>query len=582
MVGPSSPAEAVRVALREEAAHDARNWVRLTYACNDRCIFCLDSDSHDGEMRDPEAIKRQILDGRRAGATRLILSGGEPTIHPRFLSFLKLGRLAGYGKVQTITNGRMFAYAGFLGQCLDAGLDEVTFSIHGPDARVHDALVGVQGAFEQTMAGLRNVLADGRPIVNVDVCVSRGNVRVLPDIIEMVVAMGVRELDLLQIVPFGRAFREGRDTLFYDLEEAAQHLRTAFAWSERPDMHLWLNRFPPPHCEGYEQLIQDPHKLIDEVRGRRPEFERQLVYGTPLDCREPARCRYCYLEHMCDTLEGVVRTARESSFDVLRVDTGAEARGEPVFGGDPASERRAKDNGDGKLRLPVAEPLLARSPEQRARSAGARTLRVVAPDLATALRACREHDWAKELELELESVEGLDAALSPSGVIDGKRLASVVVRDAAQAEQLLRLAADFEVVLWLTRRNETWILAQRPAPSRLMILWPTYERVTEAVDNDVDVGSFFGRLDPAVPVHGVPPCVLGRAPVPERRVLDAAMLEPTGRIEIFRFTARYIAEGFHTKSLRCRQCVHDATCRGMHINQVRAHGFSLMRPIAPV
>ena len=36
----------------EEAAHDKRNWVRLTYDCNNGCIFCLDSQAHDGDMRD--------------------------------------------------------------------------------------------------------------------------------------------------------------------------------------------------------------------------------------------------------------------------------------------------------------------------------------------------------------------------------------------------------------------------------------------------------------------------------------------------------------------------------------------------
>ena len=154
-----------KIVQHEEAAHEKRNWVRLTYDCNDRCIFCLDSDTHDGTARDREAIKTQILDGRRKGAERLILSGGEPTIHPQYVDFIRLGRMAGYPKIQTVTNGRMFKYREFLGRCLDAGLDEITFSIHGPNARIHDALVGVKGAYEEEIVGLQHALADGRPIV---------------------------------------------------------------------------------------------------------------------------------------------------------------------------------------------------------------------------------------------------------------------------------------------------------------------------------------------------------------------------------------------------------------------------------
>src|SRR5262245_53902158 len=95
-----------KITEHEEAAHEKRNWVRLTFDCNNRCTFCLDSDTHDGEIRDREDVKTQILDGRKKGAERLILSGGEPTIHPNYVDFIKLGRMAGYRKIQTVTNGR--------------------------------------------------------------------------------------------------------------------------------------------------------------------------------------------------------------------------------------------------------------------------------------------------------------------------------------------------------------------------------------------------------------------------------------------------------------------------------------------
>src|SRR5215510_7787386 len=154
-----------KVLGHEQAAHEKRNWVRLTFDCNNRCVFCLDSDTHVGEMRDREEVRRQILDGRRANATRLILSGGEPTIHPDYVDFIRIGALAGYRKIQTVTNGRLFSYPDFLNGCVSAGLSEITFSLHGPNARIHDALVGVKGAFEQEIVGLKNALADTRLIV---------------------------------------------------------------------------------------------------------------------------------------------------------------------------------------------------------------------------------------------------------------------------------------------------------------------------------------------------------------------------------------------------------------------------------
>ena len=108
-----------KVLAHEDAAHEKRNWVRLSYDCNNHCTFCLDSNAHDGTMRDNMDIKVQIIEGRKKGAERLILSGGEPTMHPNFLDFVKLGKRAGYPKVQTVTNGRMFKYPDFLDTAAD-------------------------------------------------------------------------------------------------------------------------------------------------------------------------------------------------------------------------------------------------------------------------------------------------------------------------------------------------------------------------------------------------------------------------------------------------------------------------------
>jgi uncharacterized radical SAM superfamily Fe-S cluster-containing enzyme len=110
MDGGTAQSQELKNVEKEDAAHQKRNWVRLTFDCNDRCVFCLDAHTHDGTNRSRDEVKAQILDGRRKGAERLILSGGEPTIHPDYVQFIKLGRMAGYKKIQTVTNGRLFAY----------------------------------------------------------------------------------------------------------------------------------------------------------------------------------------------------------------------------------------------------------------------------------------------------------------------------------------------------------------------------------------------------------------------------------------------------------------------------------------
>ena len=528
-----------KIAQHEAAAHEVRRWVRLTSLCNNRCLFCLDSAMHDGTYGVRSDIEREIRAGRDEGATRLILSGGEPTIHPDFVAFVALGREVGYRKIQTVTNGRMFVYPGFLERCVDAGLSEITFSIHGHEARVHDALVGVKGAFREEVSALRMALAEPRLVVNVDVCLNRGNVRRLPELLDRLIALGVRELDLLHIVPFGRAWDEGSRALFYDIDEALAALRHALELSDREDLHIWFNRFPPPYLEGYEHLIQDPHKLLDEVRGREAELEGWQRDGVPLRCREPDRCSRCYLRSLCDRFEEAMVGVREGRFDVLRIDARA-----------------------------------GRVPERLPGGLRAAWLRAATVDQALALA---ERLPGEDLWLELDSYDGLADALS-AGRFGGKRLRRAYADTASALRLLLGIDGDFEVTAWLVADVAEALVALGEAPARLTVAQRRYERVTEARERDVDLRAFFARFRTSS-VRGVPQCISGRAPLPPERVLDAGMLAPEGGLDLVGFTHDFIVEQFTTKSRRCRGCAVDAVCEGAHINTIRAHGYRILEPI---
>ncbi|EYF05188.1 radical SAM protein [Chondromyces apiculatus] len=529
-----------KVAQHEEAAHEKRNWVRLSFDCNNRCTFCLDSHAHDGTMRKNMDIKVQIIEGRKRGADRLILSGGEPTMHPNFLDFVKLGKRAGYPKVQTVTNGRMFRYPEFLDTAAKNGLDEITFSLHGHTAKLHDALVGTPGAFVEEVAGLKAALASGRFIINVDIVINKQNVRHLPDMLETFISWGVKEFDLLHVIPFGNAWSNARHHLFYDLDGNLEYLQRAFAYARRPDLHIWLNRFPPPYTEGFEELIQDPYKLNDEVRGRREEYDRYLSLGQKLDCREPERCQQCYLRSLCDSLDDVIATRQAEQVDVLRL------AGEPPRAG----------------KLPEA-PLA----------------RLVGQDLDEAQRLAGA-TAAPSIVLELDEYRGIEEALTPEGTLFGKRLTRCDTARPEALPHLLSLPAAIEIGVFLTQETAPAIKALAPeALRRVVVVQPNYDRVTDALERDVDLPAFCADLPAEVPVENIPRCLAGRKPRRSLRVLDTAMLGQDARIDMHRYTQRYVADGYMTKALRCRTCVEDARCPGVHINWVRAHSYAPLTPI---
>jgi len=553
-----------RLLNQRHAAQDERAWVRLTRACNNRCLFCLDAESHDGRHEPDAEVQARMRAGRQRGATRLILSGGEPTVHPHFLRFVALGRALGYRHIQVITNGRMLSYPRFVERALAAGLGEVTISLHGHSAELHDRLVGVPGAYAQAMGGLEAALATRRLVVSVDVCLNRLNLPHLGQMLRELLALGVREFDLLHLIPFGRAWEpEQRDVLAYELADAAPYFAEALALSRRDDVHIWFNRLPAAYLEGFEHLIQEPYKLCDEARGRHEDFAALLDDGVPLFCREPHRCERCYLRGLCDALHDWRARLVARRFDVYRVDAALAIRAAPV-----AYE----------------------------------TLWVRAANASLARAAARQLPGAA-LILECDDYDGLVDELR-TGVLDGKRVARVYAPTPRALSQLLGAGAAVQIVAYLSWAMVERLVAEPALAPQLVLAARNHPHASEAAAWDADFERWLVASLGARRVENLPPCLGGALGHDLGAVLDVRMLrrgaassllpgsDPArplvdrgrgsgGHIEaldVLGCVDEFVREHFYVKSLRCAACAWTADCRGAHINFVRAHGFALLQP----
>lgn len=122
----------------------------LTPRCDLRCRHCYAATEDRGELTPQE--ERRLLDELAAlGVPVLLLSGGEPLLHPRFWTILDEARRRGL-RVALSTNGVHIdgETARRLG---DAGIVYAGVSIDG-DERTSDAFRGVRGAFRRAERGI--------------------------------------------------------------------------------------------------------------------------------------------------------------------------------------------------------------------------------------------------------------------------------------------------------------------------------------------------------------------------------------------------------------------------------------------
>lgn len=119
--------------------------LEITRACNLRCPTCY-ADARGHDFMPPEEARRRLDAFFRAQPRLdvLMLSGGEPTIHPRFQEVLKLALEYPIGRVLVNTNGLRLNQDGALvdALALESSRVELYFSFASFRAEVHERLYG--------------------------------------------------------------------------------------------------------------------------------------------------------------------------------------------------------------------------------------------------------------------------------------------------------------------------------------------------------------------------------------------------------------------------------------------------------
>lgn len=180
-------------------------WIEISadYRCNCLCIGCFSSSAHAGTMTTPE-ILQSLEDGRRMGADKLWLGGGEPTLREDLFAVVAGARELGYTTVKLQTNGMMLAYSGFTQRLVRAGVTEVNFSIKGAHSKTHDAHTRTPGSHHLMLRGISEARRHGVPLAG-DILVTSRNLGELVDMIRRYTQEGLESYNIWMLSAFDRA-----------------------------------------------------------------------------------------------------------------------------------------------------------------------------------------------------------------------------------------------------------------------------------------------------------------------------------------------------------------------------------------
>ncbi len=137
--------------------------------CTNMDSFIKSPDDHYGFDFQMQRLQKIAFDSEK---DYFLFTGGEPTLHPGFLSILTAFRKKfPRAPIYLLTNGRKFCYQDFTRKVLRLGKTpfDVVVTIHGHNAATHDSITRSRGSFSQAMRGLENIFKLRRPGQGVEI-----------------------------------------------------------------------------------------------------------------------------------------------------------------------------------------------------------------------------------------------------------------------------------------------------------------------------------------------------------------------------------------------------------------------------
>ncbi|MGM0577865.1 MAG: radical SAM protein [Myxococcota bacterium] len=246
-----------------KAARERKVIMNITYSCDNNCEFCATGDRVRKIIPWPR-VERILREHWDQGIGQLDIDGGEPTLHPNLVDAIRLATDLGYHRINITSNGRRLADPERARELVQSGLTSLLISMHGHTPELHDRIVRKRGAFDQTVAGIRNALAYMSEDVDfgVNITIVRNNVDHLEEFTQLAWDLGARKVNYQMLTPFGNAETRytDEDIVPPEREVAARLCEVIERWSDR--LRIFVVNAQPCLFPGYERyVLPDLQKL---------------------------------------------------------------------------------------------------------------------------------------------------------------------------------------------------------------------------------------------------------------------------------------------------------------------------------
>ena len=248
----------------------AKDYVEVTvhFKCNLKCVHCMIEGTMDWLRPESDEQLGRIL-ARNAREHRwkaLTLTGSEVTLRPDLPQLARAARDHGFEHVRIQTHGVRLADSSYCRELVEAGIDEYFVSVTAADAETHDAITGVDGAFDKTLAGLENLDAFDHVATLTNTVITERSYRQLALVVERL--QHLRQLAQMEFWTYWPMRENDDKDLIPSHLDVLPYLKRAIAAARGYGRSVEVKNFP-------ECLLGEDHDALDNAQPQLiidPEF----------------------------------------------------------------------------------------------------------------------------------------------------------------------------------------------------------------------------------------------------------------------------------------------------------------------
>lgn len=279
--------------------------LNTTMYCNAKCKFCIVYDSLNRPeltMRD-EHVYETMRQSRGNGCTDLGYSGGEPTVDPRIIDFVRYAKQLGFTRQSMNTNGIKFRKKQFCQDILEAGLTSIDISIHGHTDELHDSQVvrkGALAAIREACTHLRELRKTHQFHLSATIVITRDNHQHLRDICIFLDSIGITH-KRLKYAYEGNMSHEVIIEQVAPYQDVIPSIKDALDYLATQKHGFYITHIPLCLLGVHAAFSQD-----FERRNAVMMFDNHKVYGDAAHYfrQDSDVCASCVVNNLCTRLDG--------------------------------------------------------------------------------------------------------------------------------------------------------------------------------------------------------------------------------------------------------------------------------------